>query len=113
MIYRRSSSGAPFGGLHFNDSGQAAYTALLSGPGINVTNSVGQFAGAPGDVRMLVRSNDPSPIPGMNWGGSFTISVYQGTPGALAHGVPHRRARAADDAGRDFWSTCITAPTWS
>lgn len=76
LIYRRSSSGGPFGGLLFNHAGQAAYVALLGGPGTNFTNSTGLFAGAPGDVRMLVRANDPSPVAGMNWGGSFTTSVY-------------------------------------
>jgi hypothetical protein len=76
LVYRPSSSGGPFGGLMFNHAGQAGYVSLLSGPGVDVTNSTALFAGAPGNVRMLVRANDPSPVPGMNWGGSFTTSIY-------------------------------------
>jgi hypothetical protein len=76
LVYRPLSSGGPFGGLMFNHAGQAAFVSLLSGPDVNVTNSTALFAGSPGSVRMLVRGNDPSPVPGMNWGGSFTTSVY-------------------------------------
>ena len=76
LVYRPSSSGGPFGALVFNHAGQGGFVSLLSGPGVNVTNSTALFAGAPGNVRMLVRGNEPSPVAGMNWGGSFTTSVY-------------------------------------
>ncbi|MEW6157287.1 MAG: choice-of-anchor tandem repeat NxxGxxAF-containing protein [Verrucomicrobiota bacterium] len=60
-VFRSLSTSSPFGNLLFNQAGEVAFTALLSGPDVNFLNGIGLFAGAPGSVRLITRGGQLSP----------------------------------------------------
>lgn len=49
------------GDPQWNDLGQIAFRAELTGPGVNSTNRGGLWAGAPGDLRLIAREGDLLP----------------------------------------------------
>ena len=85
-----------------NDAGQAAFIATLTGVGINSTNDLAMFSGAPGALQLVAREGALAPgpnriytdfftVPGLNASGEVfgdklddnSFPYFIGLPGAL------------------------------
>jgi len=49
------------GDLSFNEAGQTAFTGLLTGPGIDLSNNNGIWLGGTGSLALIARTGDPAP----------------------------------------------------
>lgn len=51
----------------FNNAGQVAFRGIVADDDLDPNNHYGVWAGAPGDVRLIYRANDFTPIPGVQF----------------------------------------------
>ena len=84
-----SPAGVTFDSLlgppRLNNAGEVAFTALLSGDGVDTTNRTGIFAGAAGSLRTVARAGDPAPdVPGGVVIRGFTGGVALNNAGQVA-----------------------------
>ena len=109
------ASGVNFSGFNeptLNGLGQVAFTATLSGPGVNSSNDVGLFAtDVLGKLTLLAREGAPFEVSP----GTFrTISTVNGLGGAFFHlpsGGEDGRPQVFNDAGQLAFSLTFTNST--